>query len=150
MYECGTRRVAKKRRSPKAAPFTKHKQLLLLVAALSWCRFAFNLSLRLGLFHGFLGFGGFLGTGFGAFFFLLVEDLLAAQQLEEGLVGAVALVPVGADDARVAPLAVAETRSDGVEELHHGLIGHEISRGQTTGGEVAALAQRDHLLDEGL
>ena len=50
--------------------------------------------LGLRVFHGLLGFGGFLGASFGALFLLLVEDLLAAQQFEERLVGAVALIPV--------------------------------------------------------
>ena len=49
--------------------------------------------MRFGLFHGLLGFGGFLGAGFGAFLFLLVENLLAAEKFEEGAVSAISLVP---------------------------------------------------------
>src|SRR5438270_7123021 len=52
--------------------------------------------LRFRLFERFLGFGGFLGASFGAFFALLVQNLLAAEQFQKGLVGAIALIPRGA------------------------------------------------------
>src|SRR5689334_10698006 len=86
--------------------------------------FALSLGLCLGLFHGFLGFGDLLGSRFGALFFFLVENLLAAEEFKEGLVGAVALVPVRADDARVAAFSVAEAWADLVEQLHDGFVGH--------------------------
>src|SRR5580700_173106 len=87
----------------KAVPVTNRKELLFLIVVFAFgrCGFALSLSLRLRLFHSLLGFGGFFGADFGAFFFLLVENFLAAQQFEECLIGAVALVPVSADDARV-------------------------------------------------
>src|SRR5438270_12487425 len=86
--------------------------------ALGCCGFALNLSLRFRFFHGFLGFGGFFGAGFGALLALLVQNLLAAEQLEESLVSAVTLIPVSADNAGVSAVAVAKARSDGVELLH--------------------------------
>ena len=70
-----------------------------------------GLRLGFGFFHGFLGLGYSLGAGFGAFFALLVEHLLAAQQFDECLFGAIALLPCRADDAQIAAIAVAETRS---------------------------------------
>jgi len=52
--------------------------LLALVFALSaWSRMLDAL-LRLGFFHGLLGFGGTLGAGFAAFLALFVENLFAA------------------------------------------------------------------------
>src|SRR6202041_487927 len=123
--------------------------LLFVVLVLDRLHAALVLRLRFGFFHGFLGFGDFLGAGFGALFFLFVEDLLAAEEFEESLVGSVAFVPVSADDARVAAVAIAETRADRVEQLDQGFIGHEVSASQAASGEVAAFAQRDHLFDDG-
>src|SRR3984885_15775244 len=75
--------------------------------------------LRLRVFHGLPGFGDFLGAGFGALLALFVQHLLAAQQLEEGLVCAVTFVPARADDAKVPTVAVAKARTDGIEQLYH-------------------------------
>ncbi len=58
------------------------------------------LCLGFGVFHGCAGFGSLLGAGFGAFLALFVQNLFAAQQFEEGLVSAIALVPSRVDDAR--------------------------------------------------
>src|SRR5271169_5105530 len=152
MYECDKAESTKKAR-PVAAPFAKTQaKLLFLVVlfALGRRSLALNLSLRFRLFHGFLGFGSLLGASFGTLLFLLVEDLLAAQQFEKSLVGAVTLIPVSADDARVPAIAIAKPRPDRVEQLHHGRIGHEISRSQTPRREISALAQRNHLLDDRL
>ena len=52
------------------------------------------------------------------------------------------------DDAQVSAFAVAETGSDGVEELVHGGAGHEVGQGLAARRQIAALAQRDHLLDQ--
>src|SRR5208282_4298218 len=71
---------------------------------------AVMLRLRFGVFHGLLGFGGLLGAGLGALLALLVENFFAAEQFEERLVGAVAFVPVGTDDARVSAFAIAKPR----------------------------------------
>src|SRR5579862_1778491 len=92
-------------------------RLLFLVFAFGGCGFLFRLGLRFGLFHRFLGFGGLLGAGFGTLLALFVQNLLAAQQLEEGLVGAVALIPGGADDACVFAVAIAEAWSDRIKQL---------------------------------
>ena len=91
----------KEKARPQAAPFAKHRKLFFLVFFfLHRLNSAIVLRLSLGVFHCLLGFGGFLGASFGALFLLLVENLLAPEQFQESLVGAVALVPVGADDAR--------------------------------------------------
>src|SRR5512143_2120711 len=79
--------------------------------------------LRFGFFHRLAGFFGALGANFGALLAFLVEYLLAAEQFDEGLLGAVALLPSGADDAEIAAVAIAETRGDGVEQLGDGFVG---------------------------
>src|SRR5579863_618989 len=94
----------KKRARRRAVPRIKLERLLFLVVFLYRLDAAIVSGLGFSVFHGFLGFGGFLGASFGALFFFLVEDLLAAQQFEKSLVGAVTLVPVGADDAGVSAL----------------------------------------------
>src|SRR5690349_18758151 len=66
--------------------------------------------LGFGFFHCFAGFFGFLGADLGALLALFVEHLLAAEQLNESLVSRITLSPVGADDARVSTVAVAEAR----------------------------------------
>src|SRR5579864_9510779 len=70
-----------------------------------------RLLLGFGFFHRLLGFFGFFGAGFGALLALFVEDLLAAEQLDESLIGAIALLPSAANDAGVASFAIAETRA---------------------------------------
>src|SRR2546423_629173 len=99
------------------------------------------------LFHGFARFFSFLGTGFGALLSLFVEKLFAAQQLDEGFVSAIAFLPIGANNAGVAAVAIAKARADGIEQLVHGLFGHQVSRCLPAGGEISALAERDHLFD---
>src|SRR5262249_17926706 len=66
---------------------------------------------------------------------------------DEGLISAIALLPCGADDARIAAVAVAKARTDGVEKLLQRFVGHDVGCGLAAGGEVSALAQRDHLFD---
>src|ERR1017187_579181 len=113
---CRTCSANKPKAQPVGRASQENKRLLFLIFVLHRFDAAIVLGLRLRVFHGFLGFGGFLGTSFGALFLLLVEDLLAAQQLEESLVGAVALIPVRADDARVAAVAIAKTRPDRIKQ----------------------------------
>src|SRR3954449_6829087 len=79
-------------------------------------------------------FGGFLASIFRTFFALLVQTLLAAEQFEEGFVRAVALVPAGADNASVSAVAIAEARSDRIEQLYDGFVGHQVGGGQTACG----------------
>src|SRR5579864_4108400 len=143
----------KKKARQNAVPFTNLCEpsllfLFVLVAGLGGCGGAFGLSLCLGLFHRLLGLGGFLGASFGALFLLLVENLLAAEQFQKSLVGSVALVPPGADDARVAAVAVAETGANGVEQLHDGFVGHQVTAGLTARSQITALAKRDHFFDQ--
>ena len=78
--------------------------------------------LGFGFFHGFLGFFGALGAGFGALLALFVQHLFAAEKFDERLFGAIALLPAATDDAQVAALAVAEARADGLEQLVDGGI----------------------------
>src|SRR5437016_14452763 len=88
-------RAAALRSTSTGAAFATTSSFLLLASldALRRC-------LGFGLFHGFFGLSNALGAGFGAFFALLVEHFLAAQQLDERLFGAVALLPCGAYDAQ--------------------------------------------------
>src|SRR5258706_1412030 len=143
--------LAKKKGTAFAVPFeTKSGLLFLIFFFLDRLDAAIVLGLRFGLFHRLLGLGDFLGADFGALFAFFVQHFFAAQQLEESLIGAVALVPSRADDARVASIAIAEAGADGVEQLHDGLVGHEIRSREPPRRQVAALPQRDHLLDDGL
>src|SRR5437879_5581844 len=105
------------------------------------------LCLRLGLFHRFLGFGNPLGAGFGAFFTLLIKDLFAAQKLDERLFRSIALLPCRAHDAQIPAIAIAKAGRDGVEQLDHGFVGHQVRRGEAASREIATLAQCDHLFD---
>src|SRR5689334_6259758 len=103
-------RVGEKQRAqPKAAPLERNCKLIFIVVFFRRFNAAIVRCLCLSLFHRLFGFSSLLGASFGAFFFLFVEDLLATQQFQESLVGAVALVPSSADDAGVAAVAVAET-----------------------------------------
>src|SRR5256885_2035462 len=123
MYEWGLRK--QKGHGVEPCPNTKVR-LFLLVATLGRCSLALNLSLGLSFFHGLLGFGGALGTGLGALFLLLVENFLAAEQFEKSLVGAITLIPMGADDPGVSAFAITEAGSDRVEQLHQRLVRHQI------------------------
>src|ERR1700732_4593889 len=100
----------------------------------------FDSLLGFGFFHGFLGFGGALGAGFAALLALLVEHLFAAQEFDEGVVGAVAFAPSGTDDAEVAAVAIAKAGADGVEEFVDGGAGHQVGERLAARGEVSALA----------
>src|SRR5579864_1847786 len=121
--------------------------LLLLFLFLSGFRSRLRLCLRLGLFHRFLGFGNPLGAGFGALFTLLIKDLFAAQKLDERLFRSIALLPCSAHDAQIPAIAIAKTRCDGVEQLDHGFVRHQVRRGEAPSREIATLAQCDHLFD---
>src|ERR1700680_70342 len=109
------RKIRQSKRRGLTAPWQNSIKLLFLVFVLCRLDATIMSRLRLCFFHRLLGFGSLLGASFGTLFFLFVENLLAAQQFEESLVGAVALVPVSANDARVPALAIAETRSHRVE-----------------------------------
>src|SRR5579864_5742708 len=118
--------VVNRSNSYRGAEAHRHTRLFFLVFFFRRLDTAVVGGLGFGLFHGFLGLSDFLGADFGALLLFLVENLLAAEKLEEGLVGAIALVPAGADDAGVSTVAVAKARSDRVEKFHDGLVGHEI------------------------
>src|ERR1700746_49000 len=65
------------------------------------------------VFELLLEFGALLGLDFVALLPLLVELLFGAQQFDECLLGTVALLETGADNAQVAALAIAVARSHG-------------------------------------
>src|SRR5437588_8137196 len=70
-------------------------------------------------FHLFLDFFFALGADFSALFTLLLDELLAAQQLNEACCCAVTLAEAFVNDAQVAAVAVAETRGHGIKEAVH-------------------------------
>src|SRR3954447_15472523 len=72
------------------------------------------------------------------------------DQLEIRHLGCVALTLADLDDARVAAGAVREAGRDLVEELLHDVLGAELGDGLTARREVAAAAERDHLLGQRL
>src|ERR1700746_2738862 len=83
----------KARQSAVPGMVVKQRELLFLFPPVGGvCRSALRLSLRFGLFESLLRFGGLLGASFRTLFYLLVENLLAAEQLQKSLIGAVALV----------------------------------------------------------
>src|SRR5215469_3794332 len=146
----GTCTSGNKKARPKPCPVNVSlvKKLFFLLVALGWSSRAFSPRLRFRLFHRLLGFGGLFGASFRTLFALFVENLLASEQFEESLVRAVALVPCCTDDARVATVPIAEARAHGIEQLHHGLVGHQIASRLSPRRQIAALAERDHLLDQ--
>ena len=119
--------------------------LFFLFSAFWW--FDSSLLLGFGLFHGFLGFGRALGTGFGTLLTFFFLQLLAAKEFDERLFGAVTLLPAGTHDSQVTAFPVTETWANGIEELVHCFTGHEVSRGLTASREIATFAQRYHLFN---
>src|SRR5438477_2362062 len=112
--------------------------------------FLFFFWLRLGFaagFGGFLHVFGATGASFGALLALLRLDLFRAQQLDEDFFRAIATLVALADDAQISALAVAKARRDGIEEPRDRLASHEPRASQAARGEIAALAQSDHVLD---
>src|ERR1700674_4657615 len=86
----------------------KTRSLLFLVFVLGRFDAAVMRGLCLRLFHGLFGLFGLLGADCGTFLAFFVENLLAAQQFEESLVGAVPFIPVSTNDARVPTFPIAE------------------------------------------
>src|SRR5437588_990421 len=70
-------------------------------------------------FHLLLDFFLALGADFSALLTLLLDEFLAAQQLNEACSCAVTLAEALMDDAQVAAVAVAKTRSHGVKQAVH-------------------------------
>jgi len=103
--------------------------------------------LRFGFFHGAFGFGGTLGAGFGSLLALFVENFFAAEEFDEGVVGSITFAESSTNDAEVATVAIAKAGTDGVEQFVDSGTGHELRESVTAGGEISALAQRDHLFD---
>ncbi len=63
------------------------------------------------------------------------------------LLGSVAFLEAGADDAEIAAGAVSVTRGYGVKQTGDGFPGLQIGKGQAAGMQVAPLAQGDQLFD---
>src|SRR5580704_26016 len=141
--------IEMKRAQTEAAPSNARPvELLALVFAFGAGGGMFHTTLRLGFVHGSLVFLGTFGTGLGAFLAFFVQHFFAAEELDEGVVGAVTLPPAGANDAQVTAVAVSKARTDGVEELVDGGTGHQKGEGLTARGQVAALTESDHLFDQ--
>ena len=100
-----------------------------------------------GIFHRLAVFLGPFGADFGTLLALFIDHLLTAQQFDECLLGAVALPPRGANDARIAAFAIAEARSHGIEKFGDRFSGHQIRSCLTARCQIALLAEGDHLLD---
>src|ERR1039458_681524 len=96
------------------------------------------------LFH----LGALLGFDVVALLPLGVKLLFGAQQFDEGLFGAVALLKSSPDDAEVAAGAIAVARSHGLKQPLHGLIGHEKAESLAARVQIALLAQGDHLFNQ--
>src|SRR5215469_504972 len=109
------------------APEQRVPPLFLSFASLGR-RFASALSLALGfgLFHGLLDFSGSLGAGFGALLTLFLLQGFAAEQFNEGFVGAVASLPGSTNDAQISAVAIAEARSHVIEQFGNGIACHQI------------------------
>src|SRR2546430_781855 len=132
--------------------------LFLIVPVEIWLalRFAFRRCSAAGfggslllLFKGLLHLFAALGASFGALFPLLVENLLRADQLDEGFFTAIAFAISGADDAQIAALTIAVAGRDGLKETLHRFAAQQVRSSETAGGDVAALAEGNHLLDVG-
>src|SRR5437764_2974840 len=121
--------------------------LLFLFFGLRLLSTGLRLLLGFGFFHRLAGLFGFLGSGFGTLLALFIQHLLTLEQFDEGFIGTVTFLPHGADNASVATLAIPETRADGVEKFADRFIGHQVGGGLPPGGEISALAERDHLFD---
>src|SRR5262249_9637463 len=104
--------------------FWTKEVLLFVFILLGSSGFGFGSLLRLSFFHGFLGFSGALGAGFGTLSFLLFDQLLAADEFDKRLFSSIALLPPCTSNAGEAAFAVAETWTDSFEQLVHGLGGH--------------------------
>src|SRR6185437_7823297 len=84
---------------------------------------------------------------FGALFATFVENLLRADQLDEGFLAAIAFAKASADDSQIPAAAIAVTRSYFGEESIDGFTRGEKRRCGTASSNIAALAEGDHLLD---
>src|SRR3569833_3350956 len=98
-------------------------RLLLLIAAFSGLSPALLLCLGFGLFFRFVCLCGLFGLCFGVLLALFVENSLAAEEFDEGLDSAIALIPTGADDAGITALTVAESGTNGIEQFIDGSAG---------------------------
>jgi len=86
-----------------------------------------------------------LGTRFCALLALLIQLVLRTEELDEGLLGSIALLEAGADDAQIAAGAIAVARGHGIEQARNGFPGLEIGECQAAGVQIATLAQGDQL-----
>src|SRR6516225_3077194 len=107
-----------------------HRLLFFLLPFLGCGRLCFHLLVfGFGGFHRLASLFGALGAKLGALLTLLVERLLAAEQLDERYITAVAAAKAAADDPQVSAVAVAITRRNRLEELIDGIARHQVSCG---------------------
>ena len=99
------------------------------------------------LLHGFFHLLAAFRARFGALLATFVEDLLRANQLDEGLLPAIPLAKAGANDAEISAIAVSISRRNVREEAIYGFARGEVRSSQPTRGHVSALAKGNHLLD---
>jgi hypothetical protein len=97
------------------------------------------------LSHRFVYFFATLGPRFGTLLTLLVQLVLGSQKFDEGLLGSIALLKAGAYDAQIAAGTVPVTWRHSVKQTRDGFPRLQIGQGETTGMQVAPLAQGDQL-----
>src|ERR1700679_2957340 len=93
-----------------------------------------------GLGHCLVDFFAALGSCFGALLTLLVQLVLGSEELDEGLLGSIALLEAGAHDAQIAAGAISITRGHGIKQTGDGFPGLQIGERQATGVQIATLA----------
>src|SRR5262245_23891705 len=59
-----------------------------------------------------------------------LDELLAAQQLDKGLLAAIAAAHAGTNDPQVSSLAVTEAWRDGIKQTRDGLPRHQVGASQ--------------------
>ena len=150
MYECGRYSGNKERGTAQAVPFVNYrKNYSFLSSSPSLARRRHRAAAWASASSiAFLASAAFLARASARFSFFSSRTFSLPSSSRNALSAPSPLFQRGADDARVAAVAIAETRADRVEQLHHGFVGHQIRGSQAARGEVSALAERDHLLDD--
>jgi len=97
--------------------------------------------------HCFLDLLAALGAQFRAFFATFVKDLLRTDEFDEGLLASVALPKSCPNDSNIAAIAITIAWSYLAEEAIDNLAGSKKRCGETSGSNITALAEGNHLLD---
>src|SRR4051794_10503229 len=82
-----------------------------------------------------------------ALLFLGFELLFGTEEFDECFLAAVALAEAGADDAEIAALAIAVTRSHGIKQPRDSRVGLQEAERLAARVQIALLAEGDHLFD---